>query len=185
MLRRIVEPADAGSTALAELKAWLGITRDAEDDLLAQLLQSSVAMCEAFIGRAPLSQLVEERVPVIAGSYTLKSRPVASFSIAETVAQSGIRNAVDPGLFEAEIRTDGRLDFRLLREVEGQAVAVRVRVGIAGSWDEIPTPLRQGIIRLCAYYYRDRDRTVGSKLSAPPPASVSALWQPWREMRLA
>ena len=76
------------------------------------------------------------------------------------------------------------MTFRLLEDVEGQAIAVRVRVGMTGLWDEIPGPLRQGIIRLCAYYYRDRDRTGGDKISSLPPASVSALWRPWQMVRL-
>lgn len=184
MQRRIVEPADVGGQALAELKNWLGITRQNEDALLTDLLRSSIAMCEAFTGQAPLSQLIEERVPTRAGLYTLSSRPVASFAIAEIVEQSGIRNMLDSEFYEIEIQTSTLVTFRLLDDVEGQAVAVRVRVGLGSAWSEVPAPLKQGIVRLCAHHYRDRDRTGGTKAITAPPASVSALWRPWQLVRL-
>jgi uncharacterized phiE125 gp8 family phage protein len=59
---------------------------------------------------------------------------------------------------------------------------VRLSVGIAADWASLPPALKHGVIRLAAHYYRDRD--TGSQRTAAPPASVAALWQPWRAMRL-
>jgi hypothetical protein len=42
-------------------------------------------------------------------------------------------------------------------------------------------PLRQGVVRLAAHLYAERD---GPELGGPP-AAVTALWRPWRRMRLA
>lgn len=186
MRRTIVESADVSGEALAELKSWLGISRPNEDDLLVGLLQASLAMCETFTGQVPLSQLLEERLPTSAGSYSLTTRPVATSSATvELVAQNGSRSPVDPADYTLELVESGSACFRLSSDLEGQGVAVRVRAGIANVWDEIPPALKQGLIRLAAYLYRDRDRPAGTSSDASPPASIAALWRPWRTLRLA
>ncbi len=184
MRRTITEPADVSGAALAELKSWLGISRSNEDELLAGLLLASLDMCEAFTGQAPLSQLAEERVPARAGRYSLTSQPVKSLVSAEVLAEDGTLEPLNPTEFEVEFGATGKTFFHLLKDADGQAVALLVRVGLADNWDAIPAALKQGLIRLAAFHYRDRDRTGGSKTDAVPPASVSALWRPWRNMRL-
>ncbi|MHA7820389.1 MAG: head-tail connector protein [Erythrobacter sp.] len=186
MRRTIVESADVRGNALAELKSWLGISRPNEDELLVDLLQASLAMCEAFTGQVPLWQLLEERLPVRSGRHPIVTRPIAtSIVTVELVNEDGSRTLVDAADYELELESDGSACFRLDSDLDGQGVAVRVRAGIAGIWDEIPAGLKQGLIRLAAYLYRDRDTTTGSRAQAGPPASVAALWQPWRVLRLA
>lgn len=186
MRRTIVEPADVSGSALAELKSWLGITRPNEDELLVDLLQASLAMCEAFIGQVPLWQLLEERLPVHPGRYPLVTRPIATSIVSvELVLQDGSRTAVSAEDYQLELESDGSAVFRLDRGQDGQGVAVRVRAGLAGNWDDVPAALKQGLIRLATYFYRDRDRTGGTKPELAPPASVAALWRPWRVLRLA
>ena len=184
MQRRIVEPADVSGAALAELKSWLGITRPNEDDLLINLLRTSLAMCESFTSQTPLGQLVEERLPVRQGRCIISSWPVSSISKLELEDQNGDRTDLTEDQIEAEILADGLLAVRILGDLEGQAVVVSIRVGISESWDAIPAPLKQGVIRLCAYHYRDRDRPGDGSKSSSPPASVSALWRPWQTQRL-
>lgn len=185
MRRTIVEPAGVSGTALDDLKDWLGITRPNEDSRLTALLRSALSTCEAFTGQSPLSQLVEERLPVRPGTTQLSARPVASLATVEVVAQDGSRTALGVDSFSFELRHDGTACFQLHHDVEGQAIAVRVRTGIAGTWADMPGPLKQGILRLCAFEYRERDRVGESKVRSVPPASVSALWQPWRGVRIA
>ena len=185
MQRRIVEPADVSGAALAELKNWLGITRSNEDELLIDLLHTSSSMCESFTGQTPIWQLVEERLPVQAGQYTLVSRPITTVSKLELEDQSGVRMELSGSQFETQIQSDGTLCVRIIADHDGQAVVVTARAGIGDSWEQAPAPLKQGIIRLCAYQYRDRDRPGGDAKMASPPASVSALWRPWQTLRLS
>ena len=144
MRRTIVEPADIDGGALDDLKAWLGVSRPNEDALLLDLLRSGLATCEAFTGQAPLSQLVEERIPIHAGQTILTSRPVASLASVEVVAQDGSRSTLSTTAFEFELQSAGTACFVLANDVEGQAVAVRVRAGLAGTWEDVPGPLQQG-----------------------------------------
>ncbi|WP_299194979.1 hypothetical protein [uncultured Erythrobacter sp.] len=184
MRRTIVEPADLSGTALAELKNWLGISRPDDDDLLIGLLQASLATCEAFTGQAPLMQMIEEWAPPRAGRATLTTRPITSLVSVELIVPGANRTALDASQYQVEFEASGTASIELHSSLDAQAVAVRVRAGIAGSWETVPAALKQGIIRLAAYYYRDRDRTGGGKADTPPPASVSALWRPWRNLRL-
>lgn len=184
MQRRIVEPADVSGAALAELKSWLGITRPNEDELLTGLLQTSLAMCESFTGQTPLMQLVEERLSISPGQCSIASRPVSSVSKVELEDQIGGRVELTSDQVETEVQSSGSLAVDILKGLEGRAVVVSARVGIGDSWDNIPAPLRQGIIRLCAYHYRDRDRPGDDSKMSSPPVSVSALWRPWQTQRL-
>jgi uncharacterized phiE125 gp8 family phage protein len=64
----------------------------------------------------------------------------------------------------------------------GARVAVRFTAGLAADWADLPESLRHGLIRLAAHQHRERE----SEGAAPlPPASVAALWRPWRRMHLA
>lgn len=184
MHRKIVEPADVSGAALTELKSWLGITRPNEDALLTNLLHSSLAMCEAFTGQAPLSQVIEERLPTRFGRSTMSSRPVFAATDVSLIAQNAERSPLDPTQFKTELQPDGTFVFELLQDLDGQAVVVTMQVGLAETWEAVPTALKQGMIRLCAHYYRDRDRPGNSKKVASPPAIVSALWRPWQVIRL-
>ena len=180
MERTIVQPPMPSLAALAELKHWLGISRLDDDDALTGLLESSLTMCEAFTGKTPLVQTVEEVIQLRAGWQELVSRPVRAVTGVAVVAADGTRTAqtAPDGVIEWRIARSACV--QLLRPVEGQSLAVQLVVGIAEDWATLPAPLRHGVIRLAAHHYRDRD----SKGGAVPPASVTALWRPWRDLRL-
>lgn len=181
MQRTVVVPAVLDVDALGELKSWLGISRSDQDHILVNLLRASLAMCEAFIGQVPLAQETEERLPSKTGQHELVSRPVREVLSTEQVDAEGERIGLDPDLFEYAISTQGEATLSLRSSVEAVAVITRARTGIASNWAELPTPLKQGVIRLAAYHYRDRD----SADNPAPPASVAALWRPWRRLGIA
>lgn len=78
------------------------------------------------------------------------------------------------------ISTSGE-DALLLRLLESgwQTCQSFTRLDLAG-WSATDPALRQGIIRLAAHQYRERDNGAASAL----PAAVAALWQPFRALRL-
>lgn len=181
MQRIIVQPPVPGGAALAELKHWLGISRPDEDTALTGLLEASLTICEAFTGVVPLRQTVEEVVPLVAGWQELVSRPVQDLTGATLIAADGTRQTLATPGDVIEWRITSSACVRLLQPLEGRGVALKLIVGIADDWASLPAPLRQGIIRLAAHHFRDRD----GKAPAVPPASVTALWRPWRSVRLA
>lgn len=184
MQRTIVQPPMPGEAALAELKHWLGISRPNEDDTLTQLLDVSLSICEAFTGKAPLRQTVEEVIPLTGIWQELVSRPVRELTGAALIAADGTREAFADPAEALEWRIGPSACVRQLRPLEGEALAVQLVVGIAADWTSLPAPLRHGIVRLAAHHFRDREGPRESKAGTVPPASVTALWRPWREVRL-
>lgn len=51
---------------------------------------------------------------------------------------------------------------------------------LPGDWALAPPALNEGILRFAAHLYRERDELKPTE----PPASVAALWRPFREVRL-
>jgi uncharacterized phiE125 gp8 family phage protein len=183
MQRIVVQSAEIGEAALADLKLWLGITRTSEDVLLTDLLRAALDLCEAFTGQVPLLQAVEEVLPARAGVHGLATRPARTITAVEVIGADGTRTPLAPTDSTAEITACGTASLRVHVPVEGRGLAVRVTAGIAADWASLPAALRQGIIRLAAHEYRERGGD--PQVRAAPPTSVTALWQPWRLMRLA
>ena len=51
---------------------------------------------------------------------------------------------------------------------------------MAADQNDVPEPIRQGVLRLVAHLFTTRDGSDGE-----PPAAVTALWRPYRRMKLA
>lgn len=180
MNRVILTPAALPSSALAELKQWLGITTAGDDAPLTALLAAALEACEAFIGALPLEAECEEVLAGTAGWRTLATRPVHAIAAIEALSLAGARTALDPAAWEADLTADGAGRVRLLQA--SPRIAVRFTAGLAPEWDALPESLRHGIVRLAAHQHRERE---GAGAAPLPPASVAALWRPWRRLRLA
>ncbi len=182
MKRAIVTPAAMPTPALAELKHWLGITTAHDDAALGLMLRAALDMCEAFTGQMPLEATCEEVVQARSGWLCLSTRPVRAIATVHAIAPDGTATPLGPDTFELDLNADGGGRVRLLRSAGEARVAVRFTAGIAPDWDSLPVPLRHGIVRLCAFQHRERE---SDRASVQPPAAVTALWRPWRRMRLA
>lgn len=181
MQRAITQPADLSGTALSELKQWLGITRPGEDALLEGLLHASIALCESFTRQMPLETGFEEIVPASGAWQCLTTRPVRAITAAAAISQDGARATLASDQYEIELDAAGVGRGRLLAPAHARRVAVSFIAGIAPDWPSMPDGLRHGVIRAAAHLYHDRD---GAHPSAPP-SSISALWRPWRLVRIA
>ncbi|MCJ1961108.1 head-tail connector protein [Novosphingobium mangrovi (ex Hu et al. 2023)] len=181
MNRVILTPATLPSSALAELKQWLGITTGYDDDALASLLATALETCEAFTGLLPLECTCEEILPAARDWSSLSTHPVQAITALELVGADGTRTPVPASDYALDLKADGTGRVHLLSLATGR-LAVRFTAGLAADWDTLPETLRHGIVRLAAHQHRERE---GSGASPLPPASVAALWRPWRRMRLA
>lgn len=177
MKRTIITPAILPPLALAELKQWLGITVAADDAPLGRLLAAALETCESFTGRMPLLQACQETLVAQGGWQMLATRPV----LAVLAVQQPDGTALAPDAYALALEADGSARVRLLAPALGPVV-VRFTAGVAATWDDLPEGLRQGLIRLAAHQHRERDNAGAAPL---PPASVVAMWRPWRRVRLA
>lgn len=182
MMRAIITPAVLAPMALTELKNWLGITTPSDDAQLSALLRTALDACEHFTGTIPIEQGCEAVLAITPDWQALPARPVQAITAIEGIPAEGGRFALPPASYAIELDADGTGRVRLGNPGAAGRIAVRFSAGLAADWSGLPDGLRHGILRLAAFYYRQRE-SEGS--GAMPPAAVAALWRPWRRMRVA
>lgn len=174
------EPPVLAPLALAEVKAHLHITRDADDALLTGHLRSAAALCEQFIGQSLLVRSHRETLDIARDWQRLGAVPVVAITGVSGITADNGRVAMASDAYALAIDAGGAGRVRVLRPGSASRIEVTYAAGLAQHWGELPEPLRQGIVRLAAYVHLARD----GDGDAGPPASVSALWRPWRVVRL-
>lgn len=182
MKRAITAPPTLAPAALAELKAWLGISTTRDDAELTGLIRTALELCEGFIGTMPLIAACEEVLPAIGEWQSLTTRPVQSITGVLAIDPDGSRTTLGASAFEIDIDAEGTGRVRVTTPISQSRVAVRFTAGMADGWDTLPDAIQQGLVRWAAHQHRARD---SDKSITGPPASVAALWRPWRRMRIA
>jgi uncharacterized phiE125 gp8 family phage protein len=170
----------AAAASLAELKAYLRIGGAEEDGVLEGLLRGAGALCERFVGQWLIAREARETVAASASWQRLTARPVLAVTQVAAIDADGVAQPLPVDGYAVDIDAQGDGWVRATRASEARLLSVTYQAGMAQALDGVPEPLRQGIVRLAADHYLAR----GSE-SATPPAVVSALWRPWRRMRLS
>ena len=172
--------APALPVALAELKAFLRITVSDEDALLAGLVRAAAQLCESFTGRALIDRGVEELIAAATARTRLTIGPVRTIDSVAALDEAGAATVLDGDAYAAEIDAGGEGWVRLRSASDARRLLVTYRAGMADDWNNVPEMLRHGILRLAAQYYLRR----GDEGEVEVPAAVTALWRPWRRLRL-
>ncbi|WP_095012171.1 head-tail connector protein [Tsuneonella mangrovi] len=180
-MRTIVIPAPLPGTAVDDLKAWLAIGSSAYDGQLTSLLRSALDTCEAFTGLMPITAQCTEILPLSGEWQSLVTRPVQSITSVIAAPVTGSSQALAASDYEVDIDADGTGLVRVLNGGDATRIFVSFSAGVSPDWTVMPEPIRQGVIRLAAHHWRERE----DGTSGAPPASVAALWRPFRRMRLA
>ena len=81
--------------------------------------------------------------------------------------------------YAIDIDASGRGWVRLTGAGSARRIAVTGTAGMADDLNALPEPVRQGIVRLTAHLFAHRDSE-----PTDPPAAVTALWRPYRQVRL-
>lgn len=174
------DPVPVPPESIAEAKAYLRLEGDAEDALIGRLIAAATAACEGFTGTQLLIRPAREQMPVSGEWRRLGLTPVQAITGLTGVAADGTNEALPASAYVTQIDANGDGWIRVTHPGDARRVIVRFDAGSAAAWDDLPETLRQGIIRLAAHLYTHRDAAGDSG----PPAAVSALWRPWRRMRL-
>ena len=149
-----VDAAAALPASVAEAKAFLRIDHVHEDALIAGLLRSALALCEAFTGQVLLARGCREMAA--AGDWVrLAATPVRSVGDAMLVPVTGAETLLTEGV-ERDIDANGDGWVRAVVPGGGR-VRVSYVAGIADDWNGVAEPLRQGMLRLVAHLHAHRD----------------------------
>ena len=165
----VIEEPPAPPASLAEVKAFLRIAHDGEDALIGALIRSAGDMCEGFTGRALLPREIVETLPASPAWTRLGAGPVRAIGGVE---------ALPAHAYAIDIDAAGDGWVRVMRADGAKTVRVSYSAGMAAEAEGLPEALRHGIVRLAAHLYTERGE------GAAPPAAVTALWRPWRRLRL-
>lgn len=160
---------------LSEAQAFTRIETGEEEALLAGLIRSASALCEAFLGQVVIARDFSERLPASMEWQRLKAVPVRSI---ETVANNG--SALPSTAFATDVDSGGHGWVRVTDPAVVGTIEVGASAGLAVSQNGVPEPIRQGVLRLVAHLFLVRDGAGGEI-----PAAVTALWRPYRRMRLS
>src|SRR4051812_17136524 len=107
MKRRQLTPPVLPPAALAELKAWLGITTAQDDAPLGGLLRTALELCEDFTGRIPLTATCEEVLRVTGAWQHLSVRPIQAITLVEGIPADGPRFPLASTAYELDVDADG------------------------------------------------------------------------------
>ena len=164
--------------SLGEAQAFVRVETGEEEALLAALVRTASAVCEQFIGQWIMARDFEAIVAASGDWVRLAVTPVSAITGVEAVLPDGSRQVLAVADYEIDVDADGAGYVRLRSGGSAQRLAVTGRAGMADEQNAVPEPLRQGILRLTAHFFAHRDA------DDTPPAAVTALWKPYRPVRL-
>ncbi len=164
--------------ALVETKAWLRIETAYDDAAIEALIRSAIATAEDFCAQILFARVGTESLPACSNWVRLRACPVRAISAARSIATSGATTALATSAYAIDISADGDGWARVMQPGSDSRIEVDITAGIGDDWASLPDGLRQGIVRLAAHLFAERE-------SDAPPAIVTALWRPWRRMRIA
>ena len=168
------------AVSLAEAQAYVRVETGEEEAVLAGLVRAASAMCEQFTGQVLLERGFTETLTVGSEWQRLSLTPVRLIDTVETIAADGTAAPLAAGAFAIDIDSAGDGWIRLMAGYSSARLRVGGTAGMAADSNDVPEPIRQGIVRLTAHLFNARDGESGD-----PPAAVTAMWRPFRRMRLA
>lgn len=175
-------PAAIAAVALADAKAWMRVSLDEEDALIADLIAAASACCEAFIGQLLIARAVTETLPIRAGEWQrLGFGPVRAITSVEGVPADGAPFVLPTLHYQLDVDATGEGWVRVVQPGAAGRMRIGYEAGMGVDADAVPATVRQGLLRLVAHLYAARD---DARDAAAPPDAVTALWQPWRRVHL-
>lgn len=174
----MVTPAPQRAISVDALRAWLRLdVFQNEDELLLGLIATASAQCERYIDQKLFNELCTQNFDADGAWHRLSHAPVHNIVDISATNNQGATYLL--AAHEYEITIDamacGQVRVPMMADVQ---IAVRYNAGMAAAPEALPLSLRQGILRLAAYHYANRDGEVAA------PAAVTALWQAYRRLHL-
>lgn len=173
------------AATLDETKAYLRIDDADEDATIARLIAAATELGERFTGQAFVARDIVETVPARAGWTRLAATPVGAITGVDGLPADGAAFALPAGSYAIDIDAAGDGWVRVMQPGIAGRARVHYRAGLVAAAADLPEPLAQGVIRLAAHLYANRDANEAPGGWGAPPAAVAALWRPYRRLMLA
>lgn len=167
------------AAAAEAVRAYLRGGASEADGLVEQMAASAIALFEAFAGRVLIVRECRETVPSDARWRRLESTPVRSISAVEGLPAEGPAFVMPAGGYAVDLDASGDGWVRVTLAGVAGRVRMTLTAGDCADWGAVPGPIAQGIVLLAAHMIE------GRSAEDTPPAAVSALWRPYRRMRIS
>ncbi|MBZ6076407.1 head-tail connector protein [Microvirga puerhi] len=171
---------------LPEMKTYLRVDDDAEDDLLSGLIKAARLMVEASARRILVAQrwrLLLHRWPK-GGIVLLPLGPLIAVESVQIYDASSLATELSPDAYESDAASDPpRILFHRMPE-PGKArngIAIDLRAGYGDTPEAVPATLRLAVKILVARWYENRGDVAGPQ--ALPPEAL-ALVAPFQRARI-
>lgn len=181
----VITPPATEPVTLEEMKAQLGQTLDADDDLIERKIKAARQHVEKFTGKTLVSttlELVLDSFP--RGAIAIPNGPLASVTSVEFTDANGDEDTMSPDDYTVDAAGDriapGAAGWP---STDGTIAAVRIRY-VAGYGDaatDVPEPLRECVMLLAAHWYESREATLIGLSAAELPHGVDAVLNQYRE----
>lgn len=165
---------------LGEAQAYVRIETGEEEAVVAGLIRVASGLCEAFMNQVVIARPFECQLPASGCWERLSITPVRAISGVAGVDASGLTTTLATGGYAMDIDFNGDGWVRTAEASGFTKVQVSGTAGIADDENGVPEPIRQGVLRLVSHLFTSRDGEGGEV-----PAAVTALWRPYRRMRIA
>ena len=168
------------AVTMSEAQAFVRIETGEEEALLAGMVRSASALCEAFLNQVVIQRDYAVEVEASDRWTRLPLTPVISIVSVEGVKSDGTSIALAAEIYSIDVDAQGDGWVRADNDPGVRRLRVSGRAGMASEPNAVPEPIRHGVLRLVAHLFASRDEGGGEV-----PAAVTALWRPYRRMRLS
>lgn len=175
---QILDPPGSEPISLGEVQSYLKIDDERDAARLDALVRTSREACELFLGTALIVRQVRLRATVMGARFYLSSGPVQNLD-ALSVFNGAAETMYDPVDFPL-LDHAGRVYLDVSVVPVGRIAQADYTIGLGQDWNAVPEAIRQGILRLVAHQYEARSDPEVAAL----PHAVTALWQPYRKLRI-
>lgn len=168
------------AVTMSEAQAYLRLEIDDEEPMLSGLIRTTTALCETFINQVLITRDFTVDLQCSRNWQRLSINPVRSVTGVSMVALDGTETALAATDYEIDLDASGWGWVRVTMAGAESRIRARGTAGLATTQSDVPEPIRQGVLRLVAHMFEQRDRGGGQV-----PAAVTALWRPYRRLVLA
>ncbi|WP_243453892.1 head-tail connector protein [Sandaracinobacteroides saxicola] len=167
------------AVSLAEVKAFLRVTHDAEDALIAALARAATEAVEAWTGQLLIERSVSVDVAVTGPRLRFPLWPLVRVEAVSWLPRTGAAPGAVNG-WSVAVDAAGASWVTHGLDVRDGLLRVGARVGLAKDWNGVPETARLAVCRLAAVGFARRDGGEGSAM----PADVAAALLPLRRVAL-
>jgi len=187
----LLTPPAIEPVTLDDVKLFLRIEHDDDDDVLAALIAAARVHVEAQTRRALITQtwrLTRDVWPA-GGVLPILPVPLQEVTAVAVYRADGTMQTIDVDNFHVDtVSAPAILAFeRGALPAPGRlagGIEIDIEVGYGDAAADVPAPLRQSIRLLVAHWYENRAIIAASGEVAKMPASVSSLIAPFRVLSL-